>query len=210
MRIAFVVSALRVIVRVILTVMAKSVLGAPLIIAGLLSLATLFQLWFKGGCTPTVLYVLIEPVFCTIFWCCLIFASNTNLSCNELGETFCGGINSQNLLDLDLVRRPHPWWVALVIPGLLFDLAFLYVFRKPVVIIEILPQAILMEPIDGHKRTRHEKTGGIGGLGLNHHLPEEHSREHSREIHHNPITGINRPASALSDRSKSSPKNHEP
>ena len=131
---AFVVVAVRVILRAVFTIMAKSALGAPLIVSGLLTIVILIQLWFKGGCTPTFLYAILEPLMCTIFWFVLIFGIDTTESCFHLGDTYCESIDSSSQLSNDYVRRPHAWWVAVIIPGLIFDLLFLFVFRKPLVV----------------------------------------------------------------------------
>ena len=90
---AFIVSVIRLILRSVFVIMTESPLGIPLITACLLSIAFLIFLQRKGGCAPTILYFVFEPLLCTIWWCLLIFALDTNQICHKLGSDVCEDIS---------------------------------------------------------------------------------------------------------------------
>ena len=129
---AMIVSVIRLILRTIFVIMAESPLGVPPVIFSLLSFAILVVLQRKGGCNSVILYFLVEPILCTIWWCILVFALDTNNICSNLGDGYCEDIDPMELT-FDYVRRPHAWLIALIVPGLIFDVMFMWVFRQPTI-----------------------------------------------------------------------------
>ena len=75
---ALLVSVIRFILRTVFVVLTESVLGIGPILFSMLAFVFLLFLQRKGGCSMVVLYFLVEPLLCTIWWCLLVFALDTN------------------------------------------------------------------------------------------------------------------------------------
>ena len=88
-----IVGVIRLILRSVFVILTESPLVIPLITTSLLSIAFLIILQRKGGCGPTLLYFVVEPLFCTIWWFLLIFALDTNQICHELGSDVCEDVS---------------------------------------------------------------------------------------------------------------------
>ena len=86
---AFVAEAIRLILRIIFVIVSETPTAIPLIIFSLLAIVMLIQMKLRGGCLGTFFYVLLEPGFSTILWLCMLFAINTNDSCQRLGDGVC-------------------------------------------------------------------------------------------------------------------------
>ena len=141
----------------------------------------------------TFFYFLAEPLLSTIYWCAILFIINTNVICSDLGDTVCYVENSQDSNELTL--RMHPWWISLLIPGLIFDLTFTYFFRNPVVAARVTVKPNIIGFVDPNKGQDILHMRGIV-------TPMQHLGDPSDK----PITGLNRPASpaGLSVRSNNS------
>ena len=129
---ALIVSIIRLILRSVFVIVTESPLGIPLIVTSLLAIGILLILMRKGGCSMVILYFCVEPLLSTLWWCMLLYALDTNDICHKLGSDICEDVSLKQL-SYDYVRRMHPWWIVLIIPGLIFDIIFLWVFRKPTV-----------------------------------------------------------------------------
>ena len=128
---AWVVLVLRLVSRTVFVIVTETTEGIALICTALIAVPILLHLKTKGGCSATVLYAIVEPIFGTIYWCLVIFVFNTDNMCHKLGNDVCESLGSREVSS-DFVRRPFAWWVVLMTPGLLFDFVFLVFFRKPV------------------------------------------------------------------------------
>ena len=91
----------------------------------------------------------------------LLYALDTNSICHELGNDVCEDVSIEQL-PYDYTRRMHPWWIVLIIPGLIFDSIFLWVFRKPTVVEREAAEINIM--LASEKSSRGGP--GIGGVGL--------------------------------------------
>ena len=132
---ALMVSIVRLILRSVFVIVTESPLGVPLIVTSILAICVLLILARKGGCPMVILYFCVEPLLSTIWWCMLLYALDTNSICHELGSDVCEDVAGKQL-PYDYTRRMHPWWIVLIIPGLIFDSIFLWVFRRPTVIVK--------------------------------------------------------------------------
>ena len=129
---ALLVSIVRLILRSVFVIVTESPLGIPLISTSILAIGILLILVRKGGCSMVILYFCVEPLLSTIWWCMLLYALDTNEICYELGSDVCEDVSVKQI-PYDYTRRMHPWWIVLIIPGLIFDFIFLWVFRRPTV-----------------------------------------------------------------------------
>ena len=192
--VGFIASIVRLVLRIIFVVVSETPLGIPLIIFSLLAITMLIQLKWKGGCTGTVFYFLFEPLSTTIYWLCMLYVANTNQSCAILGDGVCEDISGMETSD-GSIRRPHAFWVALLIPGLIVDFLFIYAFRRRVEMHKIQPELNILS-LD--RTFVPKKGGGIGGVGndnrrslsdqQNLNVNQDGSKKHF-------ITGLNRPVS---------------
>ena len=173
---------LRFILRTIFVIVTESVIGIPLVIASLVSIPMLLQLQRSGGCMSTFLYFLAEPLLSTIYWCAILFVIDTNVICFDLGDTVCYVENSQD--SNEFTSRMHPWWITLLIPGLIFDLTFTYFFRNPVVAARVSTKPQKIEFADPNKG---QDTAHLRGI--------DNQVQHLGNSLDKPITGLNRPAS---------------
>ena len=149
---------------------------------------------------PTFFYLVLEPVGATIYWCCVLYAMNTNKSCQELGDSVCEEVPLGDLDD-DYIRRPHAWWIALLTPGLIFDITFVILFGRPVQMKRVMPD-IEVRSLD--RTVVPKKGGGIGGIGVNNETTLRIMRPDSPR--RGTLTGINRPVSPGSRASNHSPR----
>ena len=129
---ALAVTLIRLILRVVFVIMTESEFAVPLICASLLCIAFLIILQRKGGCSPVILYVMVEVVGMTIFYCLVLYGLDTNKICRELGDNYCEDVDFSTASQSDYTRRPEAYWIVLIIPGMIFDIFFIYVFRHPV------------------------------------------------------------------------------
>lgn len=129
---ALLASIIRLILRSVFVIVTESPLGIPLISTSLIAIGILLILLRKGGCSMVILYFCVEPLLSTIWWCMLLYALDTNSICSKLGSDVCEDVSGKQL-PYDYTRRMHPWWIVLIIPGLIFDCIFLWVFRRPTV-----------------------------------------------------------------------------
>lgn len=163
----FIVTIIRLILRTSLVIVTTTPIGIPLIVSSLLSLAFLFHIKYKGGCSGTSLYFILELVLASLHWIFIVFVYKTNHTCNELGNAFCEDTSGQDLPG-DYIRRLHPYWVLIILPGLIFDIFFVIVFRKPILRDLHIPRVELVE-IDRSarelRRPSHLGGIGIGGIG---------------------------------------------
>ena len=149
---------------------------------------------------PTFFYLIVEPIAATIYWCCVLYAMNTNTSCKELGDSVCGEIPADELDNDDYIRRPYAWWIALLVPGLIFDITFVIMFGRPVQMKRVLPD-IEVRSLD--RTVVPKKGGGIGGVGIKNETGLGLMRLDSPK---SSKTGINRPVSPGTRRSNHSPR----
>ena len=137
-------SVIRLILRAVFVILSESPLAIPLVCSALLSVPIMLHLLRQGGCSAVILYFLIEPFFSTIYWCCMLFVMNTNEMCSKLGNSICEDIDGKQL-PFDYIRRPYPAFLILIVPGLLVDFAFHYIFRKPVTVEKVVPHIVVRE-----------------------------------------------------------------
>ena len=125
------VASLRLVVRIIFTIMTESLLVIPMICCPVVCVPLLAYLWKRYSCEAICLFTTIEAIFATMYYVILILAIDTTDICNNLdSDTFCETLDVMaQLKDEDYVRRPHAWLATLVVPGLIFDCIFIYVFR---------------------------------------------------------------------------------
>ena len=124
---------IRLILRSIFVILTESELGIPLIVSSLITMGLLFFLERKGGCTMVFFYFFVETLLSTFWFCMLLYVLDTNQICHELGTGVCENVSVKQL-PYDYTRRPYAWWIVLLIPGLAFDITFLWVFRRPTVV----------------------------------------------------------------------------
>ena len=123
----------------------------------------------------------------------MLYVVNTNDTCSALGDGFCEDMTGK-VITTDYVRRPEPYRVVLLIPGLIFDAVFIFFFRKPIQMGKINMQ-LQVTPLD--KTFVPKKGGGIGGVGT-HNKKGLNNLEPIPGVDPQPknyITGINRPIS---------------
>lgn len=163
---ALTVCLIRLILRSVFVILTESELGIALIASSLVSMAVLLILLRKGGCSMVILYFCVEPLLSTFWICMILYFFNTNSLCHELGSTFCEEV-AYNQLPYDYTRRPYEWWIVIIIPGLIFDILFLWFFRKPTIVSRIEGQGEVQIMLASTKDNRGGP--GIGGVGLNNH-----------------------------------------
>ena len=81
-----------------------------------------------------------------------------------MGDTFCEGDDQTGLRYADYVRRIDSHWLILLAPGLAFDVAFTWVFRRPLRAGRIEPSHSVPELNSPVVHMNMKK--GIGGVGL--------------------------------------------
>ena len=74
-----------------------------------------------------MLYAVVEPIFSSIYWCAILYIMNTNAFCRDMGDNVCD--MPDKMVSNDYIIRPYPYWAALLAPGLIFDIIFIYKFR---------------------------------------------------------------------------------
>ena len=125
---ALLVEVLRLAGRTIYVFVTGTPEGIPLIFLALVSIACLMYLLVKGGGCPVVLYTLFEPFLSTTIWIVILYAIDTNDFCRDMGDSVCD-IPDEKVTE-DYITRPYPSWLFLLIPGLIFDVIFICVFRS--------------------------------------------------------------------------------
>ena len=81
-----------------------------------------------------------------------------------MGDTFCEGSDQEGLRYVDYVRQIDSHWLILLAPGIAFDVAFIWVFRKPRRAGRIGPRLSVPELNSPVVHMNMRK--GIGGVGL--------------------------------------------
>ena len=185
---ALLITLIRFILRTVFVIITEAVRGIPLLAAALLEFAILWHLQRKGGCSATFLFGLVETFMCTIYYICMIFAMDTNNICREWEDICSDELHEHRGAD---IQRPYALWVLLIIPGLVFDIIFLYYFRYPM---KITPQFGQVEIVNtGELKVDHEQNheGISGGELMLHKAISVDPNDPTK-----PITGLNRPSSA--------------
>ena len=186
-RLAGVVSIIRLILRSVFVIVAETPEGIALICSSLLCIPILLHLRAKGGCSAVLLYALVEPILSTIFWCLTLYAFSANNMCHSLGDDVCEPLGDRQLPQ-DYDRHAEPFWAALLIPGLLFDIAFLVMFRNPLAVFKPRPEI----HVDHWNGDDPKKKRGIGGIGLGSVAPgsprNSRERRDSSASHHSHVS----------------------
>ena len=71
--------------------------------------------------TPDFFYGFVSLVLSTTWWSLILFYFNTDDSCHKLGDFICEDKTDEP----GQLRRPHAWWIVLMIPGTIFDCTFM-------------------------------------------------------------------------------------
>ena len=122
-----IITVVRFILRTVFVIVTLYLSAIALMAISLLCLAFLITLTRKGGCSLTMLYILCELVLGTIWWIVILYVLDTNDLCREVSGA-CNEVETSQLSS-DYIVRPKTGWLALLIPGILFDLLFLWFFR---------------------------------------------------------------------------------
>jgi len=144
----------------------------------MLSIVVLLHLLKRGGCSAVVLYFLLEVVLSTFYISMMLFVIDANYVCEKFGNIVCQPVDhSRSRSGGDKSRSAYPWSIAVAIPGLILDLAFVWVFRKPTrVSIHKVDVGVDYE-LESKKKVICEQ---IGGVGLN--SPRESTRAHLTRV----------------------------
>ena len=102
--------------------------GIPLICTALISMACLIRMLYKGGCWPVALYIIFEPILSTTLWIVILYSIDTNDFCRDMGDSVCDMPESE-LKASEYITRPYYTWLFLLIPGFIFDIIFICIFR---------------------------------------------------------------------------------
>lgn len=163
--VAMVICFLRLIGRSIFVIVTQDVVGIPLVCSSLLAIVSLTILGRSGGCTPTLVYTLVEALFTTSYWLSVILVIDTNHICSQLGDSFCQKNDEVDALKDGSVRRIDLMWLIMVLPGVCFDFLFIWIFRTPVTVPRVSP-AKIQDELPTTLESIKIKREGIGGVGL--------------------------------------------